>query len=49
MADFPRPLVGTEADTFRRRRRGRNLAIVLVLAGLSVLFYAITIVKLVQH
>ena len=49
MAEFPRPPTGTEADAFKRRRRGRNMAIVLVLAGLSLLFYAITIVKMVKH
>lgn len=30
---------------FRRRRRGRNLALLAVLAGLCVLFFAITILK----
>ncbi len=30
----------------RRRQRGRNLAMLLVLVGLVVLFFAITIVKL---
>jgi hypothetical protein len=34
-----------EEQKFRRARRGRNLALALVLAGLVVLFYAITIVK----
>jgi predicted nucleic acid-binding Zn ribbon protein len=34
----------TEAQ--RRRRRSRNIAIALVLAGLVVLFYVVTIVKL---
>jgi uncharacterized protein involved in exopolysaccharide biosynthesis len=29
-----------------RRRRGRSLAILLVLVGLALLFYAITIVKM---
>ncbi len=48
MAEFPKPPTGSEADTFRRRRRGRNLAIILVLVGLAVLFYAITIVKMVK-
>ncbi len=47
MAAFPPRPTGSEADVFRRRRRGRNIAIVLVLAGLAVLFYAVTIVKLV--
>ncbi|NLS17839.1 hypothetical protein HGP16_14845 [Rhizobium sp. P40RR-XXII] len=33
----------TEAQ--RKSRRGRNIALGLVLAGLVVLFYAITIIK----
>jgi hypothetical protein len=36
------PLTGAE---FRRRRRGRNLALLAVLVGLVVLFFAITIMK----
>jgi hypothetical protein len=30
----------------RRRRRARSIALALVLAGLALLFYAVTIVKL---
>jgi hypothetical protein len=41
----PRPTL-TEADELRRRRRGRNWAMILVLLGLCALFYAITIVKM---
>lgn len=33
----------------RRRRRGRNIALILVLTALAVLFYAISIVKLARH
>jgi hypothetical protein len=33
------------AAEFRRRRRGRNLALLFVLVGLCVLFFAITILK----
>jgi hypothetical protein len=32
-------------DDFARRRRGRNIAILLALVGLSVLFYAMAMVK----
>jgi hypothetical protein len=32
----------------RRRRRGRNWALIIVLIGLAALFYAITIVKMTQ-
>lgn len=44
----PRP-TETEATEMRRRRGGRNKAIFLVLIGLTVLFYAITIVKMMKH
>jgi hypothetical protein len=32
-----------------RRRRARNWAVLIVLLGLSALFYAITIVKMTHH
>ena len=32
-------------DEFRRRRRGRNIALLLALAGISLLFYAVAMVK----
>lgn len=32
----------------RRRRRSRNIAMLVVLIGLSVLFYAITVVKMAK-
>ena len=38
----------TEASALRRKRRGRNLAILAVLVGLSILFYAVTIVKMAR-
>ena len=34
-----------EEERFKRARRGRNIALALVLAGFVALFYAITIVK----
>jgi hypothetical protein len=37
----------TEAQ--RKSRRNRNIALGLVLAGLVVLFYAITVVKFLGH
>jgi hypothetical protein len=46
--DPPRP-TSQQADEMRRRRRGRNIALLLVLVGLAVLFYAISIVKLRQQ
>jgi len=45
MADPPR-MTDAEAAEFRRRQKGRNIAMLLVLIGLSALFFAITIVKL---
>jgi hypothetical protein len=47
MADPPR-MTQAEAAEFRRRQKGRNIAILLVLIGLSVLFFAITIVKMIH-
>ncbi len=35
-----------EAQDFRRRRRGRNVAILVALIAICVLFYAIAMVKL---
>jgi hypothetical protein len=39
------PLIAPKADA-ARRRRGRSWAILIVLFGLCLLFYAITIVKM---
>ncbi|WP_372421986.1 hypothetical protein [Salinarimonas chemoclinalis] len=35
-----------EAEAFRKRRRGRSIALAIVLAALVALFYAVTIVKM---
>ncbi len=35
-----------EEAQFKKARRGRNLALALVLLGFVVLFYAVTIVKM---
>lgn len=37
-----------ELQQLRKARRGRNIALGLVLVGFVVLFYAITIVKMVD-
>ena len=37
-----------ESDRLKRSRRGRNIALGLVLVGFVVLFYAITIVKMLD-
>ena len=36
-------------EELSRRRRGRNWALILVLAAFAGLFFAISIVKLAQH
>ena len=46
MSDFPpRPSPDQSAEMVRRQR-GRNIALIVVLAGVAVLFFAITLVKL---
>ena len=37
-----------EEARFKKARRGRNLALALVLLGFVVLFYAITVVKMLD-
>ena len=37
-----------EEARFRKARRGRNLALALVLVGFVALFYAVTIVKMLD-
>ena len=44
MEKEPEGLVLTEEQ--RRRRRARSIALALVLAGIALLFYVVTIVKL---
>lgn len=46
MAELPPPMSPEVAAEFRRRRRGRNIAMLVVLLGLSGLFYAIAVVKM---
>jgi hypothetical protein len=48
MEQDPPRLTPCEADEMRRRRRGRNIALIIVLTALAVLFYAITIVKMTK-
>ena len=42
-------LTEAESALIARRRRGRNWAMLGILAALSLLFYAITLVKMGQH
>ncbi len=41
--------VALSPEELNRRRRGRNWALILVLAAFAGLFFAISIVKLAQH
>ena len=42
---FPPPMPPQVAEEFRRRQRGRNRALLIVLIGVAALFYAIAMVK----
>ncbi|WP_199445547.1 hypothetical protein [Acidisphaera rubrifaciens] len=44
----PDHLSRTDSDELARRRRGRNWAIFAVLVAVMVLFYAITVVKMMR-
>ncbi len=46
MSDFPPRPTPAQAAELIRRQRGRNVALMLVLASLAILFFAITLVKL---
>ncbi len=48
MQDQPPSPKPPDAEEFRRRRRGMNWTIMLVLVVLCALFYAITIVKMTK-
>jgi hypothetical protein len=43
---FPPPLSREESAEFTRKRRGRNVAMLVVLVAVAALFYAIAVVKL---
>lgn len=45
MSDFIRPLTAAQTVELRKRQRGKNIALLLVLIGVAVLFYAISVVK----
>ena len=48
MAQFPHSPVPESDEVLARRRRGRNLVMLVVLVALVVLFYAIAMVKMAQ-
>jgi len=43
--EFPPPLSPTEAAELRRRQRGKNIALLVVLIAMAALFYAISMVR----
>ncbi len=45
---LPPPLTREESAEFARKRRGRNIAMLVVLVGVALLFYAIAMVKLAR-
>ena len=49
MADHVETRHAVSADDFRRRRRGRNWMLALILLAFVVLFYFVTIVKLTSN
>ncbi|MGH7211502.1 MAG: hypothetical protein ACREF1_08585 [Acetobacteraceae bacterium] len=44
----PPPMGPREAAEFRRRRRGRNIALFVALLALALLFYAMIIAKILN-
>ncbi|MDR3523341.1 MAG: hypothetical protein P4L66_04485 [Acetobacteraceae bacterium] len=49
MTDFPPPLSREESLALGKRRRGRNIAMLIALVSVSALFYAISMVKMHAH
>ena len=45
MDEFPPPLSPAEAIELRRRQRGKNIALLVVLIAVAALFYAISVVR----
>jgi hypothetical protein len=45
---MPEPMSREESALFKRRRRGRNIALLVVLLAVSLLFYALAMVKLTK-
>ena len=44
--EFPPQMGPDEAREFKRRRRGRNIALLLALIALCLIFYGLSMVKL---
>ncbi|AHJ65252.1 hypothetical protein [Granulibacter bethesdensis] len=49
MVNFPPRLTQEQSDELRRKRRGRNLAMLIVLFGMAFLFYAMAMVKIAHQ
>ena len=49
MMAAPAALPPIDPAALARRRRGRNIAMLLILLGLVALFYGISMVKFAQH
>jgi len=49
MADSLPPLSREESKELGKRRRGRNIAMLIALVAVSALFYAISMVKMSAH
>jgi len=43
--EFPPPLSPAEAIELRRRQRGKNIALMVILIAMAALFYAIAVVR----
>ena len=46
--DAPPPMSPRQAAEFRRRRRGRNIALFVALLAVALLFYAMIIAKILN-
>jgi hypothetical protein len=49
MEEFPPRPTRQQGEEMARRRRGRNIAMLVLLLALCVLFFAITIAKMSAH
>ena len=49
MSKFPTHLSREDSDELAKRRRGRNIAVLVALLALTALFYAITVVRMGAH
>lgn len=45
LGDLPPPLTAAESIELRRRQRGKNVVLLVLLLGMAALFYAIAVVR----